>query len=178
MERIALSDMDHIYFSEAWDLYEASIPKEERRSLMGQQRIFGLEEYHFEVIFMGDAMIGLLLWWGFKEFVFIEHFATMPNVRGKGYGGKILREFLEAQKRQVVLEVEPPEDELKKRRIVFYGKLGFVFNSHFYKQPPMQEGCGSMQLYLMSWPTEFTKESVDLFVSNYHPIIYDQEALS
>ncbi|HUH46122.1 MAG TPA: GNAT family N-acetyltransferase [Arenibacter sp.] len=178
MERIALSDTDHIYFSKAWELYEASFPKEERRTITGQNRIFGLEPYHFEVIVMGDAMVGLLLWWGFKEFVFIEHFATMPNVRGKGYGGKILGEFLEAQNRRVVLEVEPPEDDLKKRRIAFYQKLGFVFNPHFYKQPPMQKGCGPLQLYLMSWPTEITKESVDLFQGNYHPLIYDQEALS
>lgn len=178
MERVTLSNTEHEYFSEAWELYEASFPKEERRSLTGQKRIFGLEPYHFEVILMGKSIIGLLLWWGFKEFVFIEHFATMPNVRGKGYGGKILREFLDAQKRRVVLEVEPPEDELKKRRIEFYKNAGFVFNPHFYQQPPMQKGCGYLQLHLMSWPTEITEESVNLFVGNYHPIIYDQEALS
>lgn len=178
MERISLSDMDRKYFSEAWELYEAAFPLEERRSITGQKRIMEIDEYHFDVILMDKAMAGILLWWGFKEFTFIEHFATVADLRGKGYGNRILREFMETQKRIVVLEVEPPVDELKKRRVDFYRKLGFVLNSHFYVQPPMQEGSGPLQLNLMSWPTAFAEESVALFVGNYHPVIYDQEFLS
>ena len=162
---------------EAWQLYESSFPQEERRTLEVQGKIMKNTEYNFEVILSGDSVLGFILWWEFKDMVFVEHFATSPELRGQGYGKTILQEFLKRSQRPVILEVELPEPGIKERRIAFYERLGFTLNTHNYVQPPMQKGCGELPLFLMSYPEKFSKESVSHFVDNYHPLIYDQGIL-
>ncbi|WP_034234380.1 GNAT family N-acetyltransferase [Arenibacter certesii] len=177
MEYSRLSSISASHFMEAWQLYESSFPQEERRTLEVQEKIMQNAEYNFEVVFSGDRMLGFILWWGFKDVVFVEHFATSPELRGQGYGKIILQEFLKRGKRPVILEVELPEPGIKERRIGFYERLGFTLNTHQYVQPPMQKGCGALTLYLMSYPKEYSAESVAHFVDNYHPLIYDQGLL-
>lgn len=177
MEHFRLSSIQDPHFNEAWQLYEISFPKEERRRLGVQEKIMGNTAYNFEVILEDGKILGFILWWGFRDMVFVEHFATNPELRGQGYGKTILQEFLNRGKRPVILEVELPEPGIKQRRITFYERLGFTLNTHHYVQPPMQKGCGAIPLYLMSYPEVFTEESVVHFVTNYHPLIYDQKLL-
>ncbi|MCM4169600.1 N-acetyltransferase [Arenibacter sp. H213] len=177
MERISLSSISDPYFLEAWQLYETSFPKEERRTLAVQEKIMNYKAYNFDLILSEDLVVGFLLWWGFEDVVFVEHFATSPELRGQGYGKKILQGFIKGEGRPVILEVELPEPGIKLRRIEFYKRLGFTLNTHHYVQPPMQKACGAIPLYLMSYPEEFTEESVAHFVTNYHPLIYDQTLL-
>ncbi len=177
MEYILLSTVNDPYFKEAWQLYEASFPQEERRTLNVQEKIMANDSYNFQVMLLESKVVGFLLWWEFEEVVFVEHFATSPNLRGKGYGKTILQEFLDREEKPVVLEVELPEPGIKLRRIEFYKRLGFALNPHPYVQPPMQKGCGSLPLCLMSYPREFSKESVTHFMEAYHPLIYDQALL-
>jgi hypothetical protein len=56
-----------------------------------------------------------------------------------------------------VLEVEPPEDEIKKRRIAFYERCGFHLSKEEYYQPPYQEGGEPVRLMLMSYPEPITR---------------------
>lgn len=177
MNHITLFSIGEPYFNTAWHLYETSFPKEERRVLEVQKTIMGYPAYNFEVILSGTEVIGIILWWGFKEIVFVEHFATSPELRGKGYGKTILQDFMDREKRQIILEVELPEPGIKLRRIAFYERLGFTLNTHTYIQPPMQKDCGAIPLYLMSYPEEFKEDAVASFMENFHPLIYDQGLL-
>ncbi|MCG8399496.1 GNAT family N-acetyltransferase, partial [Bacillus atrophaeus] len=83
--------------------------------------------------------LAFLAVWEFAEFVFIEHFAVSEKARNSGIGGKMLEELARQKAGKVVLEVELPEDSLKKRRIGFYERHGFTFNEYPYIQPPMGE---------------------------------------
>ena len=54
---------------------------------------------------------------------------------------------------KIVLEVEPPYDEMKRRRIAFYERQGFCQNDYPYVQPPYREGETGVELILMSLPS-------------------------
>jgi len=172
MERIRLTDTKHPYFAKAWALYGDAFPLDERRSLNSQTSIISHPNYHFELIFQDDGFLGILFWWGFEDLRYIEHFATLPIHRGKGYGKDILNEFKQRDTRPLVLEVELPDDEIKHRRIQFYKRLGFHLTDHLYHQPAYHEGGLPIQLLLMSYPSSISTEEVGHFVKACHSIIF------
>ncbi|GHA64838.1 GNAT family N-acetyltransferase [Pontibacter akesuensis] len=172
MEHIRLTDASHRLFEKAWALYEQAFPLEERRPLPWQAEVMAHVDYHFELILQNEELVGILLWWGFEDVRFLEHFATAPALRGKGYGSRMLLDFLNRDARPVLLEVEPPESEVNRRRITFYEQTGFCLNQHFYQQPPYHQGQQPLTLLLMSYPNPITAEETATFVRLHHPLIY------
>ncbi|MBF8963271.1 GNAT family N-acetyltransferase [Pontibacter sp. FD36] len=172
MEHLRLINASHHLFEEAWELYEQSFPLEERRPLHRQLDIMSHASYHFELILREDALVGILLWWSFEEVRYIEHFATVPALRGRGYGKLILEAFVSRNTRPVLLEVEPPHEEIQQRRIRFYEQSGFILNDHTYQQPPYHQGQQPLTLLLMSYPAAISAETVAHFINNRHPLIY------
>ena len=86
---------------------------------------------------------------------------------------KMLEELARQKAGKVVLEVELPEDSLKKRRIGFYERHGFAFNEYPYIQPPMGEDRHEIPLRIMSAPEplsedEFQSVRTELYESVYH----------
>ena len=73
------------------------------------------------------------------------------------------------------MEVEPIEDQLTKRRVEFYNRLGFKLNDYEYKQPPLQEGNEYLKLEIMSYPEKISKEEFlefqDKVINNVYSII-------
>lgn len=97
-----------------------------------------------------DTYVGFITAWTFEEFTYIEHFAIDESARNGGIGGKALKQFLAISQAPIVLEVEIPTDELSKRRIGFYERLGFVLDMHLYYQPPYQKGGETLEMRLMT----------------------------
>lgn len=161
------------YFKEAWSLYEKAFPKEERRSINDQKKIFKNKKYHFEVIVDKELFVGLLFWWEFRDLRFVEYFATSEKVRNKGFGQRILYEFINRSVKPIVLEVELPSSEIRQRRIGFYERIGFHLNPHNYEIPPMEEGGEALELLIMSFPNEISQGEVDNFSQQYHPILFE-----
>ncbi|PTX22440.1 acetyltransferase (GNAT) family protein [Pontibacter mucosus] len=172
MNFLRLTDTSHSHFGQAWALYEQAFPLEERRPLAWQRDIMPHAPYHFELILQEEALVGILLWWGFEEVRYIEHLATAPAQRGRGYGKRILESFTNRDARPILLEVEPPREEIQQRRIRFYEQGGFTLNHHFYQQPPYHPGLQPLTLLLMSFPEPLTPEAVAHFVNTRHPLIY------
>ena len=176
MEYIKLTESSHPLFGKAWELYEQSFPLEERRPLSWQRTIMPHDNYRFELILQQDTLVGMLLWWDFEELRFIEHFATAPALRGRGYGKRILNNFSSRDDRPVLLEVEPPHAKIQQRRIRFYEQSAFILNHHVYLQPPYHQGQSPLPLMLMSYPTAISHDAVAHFVNKRHPIIYQVPA--
>lgn len=172
MEKIRLTDINQPWFDSAWALYKEAFPLDERRLLKRQTAIMSHPNYHFEVILEDDCFLGLFFWWGFENLRFLEHFAIVPECRQEGYGERVLETFIQNDSRPVILEVEPPGNEIQQRRIQFYERIGFVLNHHYYEQPVYQEGALPLQLLLMSYPKGVSKDEVAGFVKDFHPIIY------
>lgn len=94
---------------------------------------------------------GFLTAWDFNDFIYIEHFAIDEAARNGGIGGKALKQFLASCHAPVVLEVEIPTDDLSKRRIGFYERLGFRLDTHIYYQPPYRQGGPTLEMRLMTY---------------------------
>ena len=154
LENINISEHYLIY---AKEVYEYSFPPEERldfdKVLQRQD-----ERYQMKIILdESDNAAGILFYWNFDTFVYIEHFAFSHSQRGKGQGSAVLKEFTTAQKLPVILEIELPETLDAQRRLDFYQRLGFVKNEYPYIQPPYSKEKPSVEMLILS--TEILSKS-------------------
>lgn len=140
-------------FDKVYAIMEEAFPACEIRTREGQRALLERPEYHLHTYPDGNGEpAAFLTAWEFERFRFIEHLAVGKSLRGGGWGSKIVADYQKADARPVILEVEPPETEMAKRRIGFYERLGFFLNEYPYEQPPMQETTGWCPLLLMSYP--------------------------
>lgn len=120
-----------------------------------------------------DISVGVITVWRFKKFCYVEHLATSPNIRNKGYGNKIIRTLLDGCKDiTVVLEVELPEDEMSKRRIGFYERNGFRLCTKDYLQPPYRLGGKPIPMYLMFSGCESIDEDFENIKAEIYSNVY------
>jgi len=178
MRRIRLTDPGHPEFNRAWRLYKESFPVDERRRLGSQRRIMQRSMYHFDVIMDHHFFIGILLWWDFESVRYVEHLAVVQHLRGMQHGEHILKRFLSESDLPVWLEVEPPDNELRHRRIGFYRRVGFTLNEHAYTQPPYEKNSQPVPLLVMTYPEAITESDIRFFCRQYHPIITDYSGVS
>ncbi len=163
-ERIIYSEKDEA-FEDVWSLYQQSFPLEERRSSEEQQRIFRSENYTLKVYTGRSFLPGFMSYWEFDDFVFIEHFALNSEVRSRGYGRKILGDFLASACKTVILEIEPVADEITGRRLNFYESLSFKENAFDHRQLPFHKGLEELPLMIMSYPEKISE-------SMYNDLLY------
>ena len=125
MEHIRIIAPGDPGFDWLYDLYMQSFPVHEQRLRERQEGVLGHPEYHCDLLCQGETRVGLLMWWAGPGFRYVEHFAIAPQLRGQSWGSRALREFL-AEGDPVVLEIDPPEDPVSRRRKGFYEGLGLV----------------------------------------------------
>lgn len=147
------ADVPQSWLAEAESLYLDAFPPEERRpwstivapaSQAGPRLMFVSDG--------GDTFAGFVTLWDFGAFVYIEHFAIDPSIRGRGTGARVLARLADMAGRPLVLEAEPVADDnpMAARRIGFYQRNGFALLGHDYVQPPYQPGLPPVPLRLMS----------------------------
>lgn len=130
--------------------YIRSFPESERRDFDLIKNLLRENPYfNMHVLLKNDLYAGFITSWEFPEFVYVEHFAIDESARNGGIGGKAMQHFLKKSTLPVVLEVELPEDEMSRRRIGFYERLGFRLDSRPYRQPPYGPGLPWLDLCLM-----------------------------
>ena len=133
-------------------LLTESFPPEERRDMTDFDRILKTDDRF--TIFAGEhggELVGFITSWDFGKFAYVEHFAVSPAMRNHGCGTQVLKAWLEAKGKPVVLEVELPADDLTRRRVGFYERNGFVLHKDFdYLQPPYKPGDDELPLKLMT----------------------------
>lgn len=161
------------YFQFCWELYLSAFPEEERRNKEYHQETMQIENFHFDVVLSDGSPIGILAWWEFEEWRFVEHFATDSARRGEGLGAKILTQFAAESSKPIILEVEHPTEEICRRRIGFYQRLGFVLNDHHYEHPSYQQKEGEVvSLMIMSYPKPISSQQLKEYVDSYLPTIH------
>ncbi len=133
-------------------LLHDAFPPEERRDTP-QQRAYTDQHplFHCCLISENGSNVGLITYWQFDDFYYIEHFAIDPTLRNGGYGKRALESIEQLLNKPIVLEVEAPTDELSTRRIGFYRRLGFTLCEHPYLQPPYRPGDGELPMFLMTY---------------------------
>ncbi|MFB9864723.1 GNAT family N-acetyltransferase [Rufibacter immobilis] len=161
-------------FVQAWQLYEEAFPEEERRSLEQQRTLLPCPNYSFEAISLDGEICGIIGYWQQPGFLFLEHFAVDARKRGTGIGSQALGQFLQGKQQPVVLEVEPPTDQLTQRRVEFYTRAGFCLNEFSYRQPPYSPEKPWVPLQLMTFPAALSPVAFEQVRSQLYQVVYQQ----
>lgn len=103
-------------------LYRSSFPAHELRLPPDQRDVMGNPLYHFDMCLLDGALAGLILYWDFGTYIYVEHFCVEPSLRGHGLGTLILAE-LARQNKTIILEIDPLVDDASVRRKGFLRAL-------------------------------------------------------
>ena len=110
LERKRIVRVDTPEFERIWKLYLQSFPEYEQRILSDQTEAMTQPDYYVEEISQLSRFVGFMMYWKNKNFIYLEHFAVMPEMRGAGMGTKALH-MLMAEGLPVILEIDPPKGE-------------------------------------------------------------------
>lgn len=160
LERI--TDPSHPLYKRALELYQMSFPPHEQREALSQAAILRDDAYHFNLIYDEDTFVGLVLCWETTDFIYVEHFCILPEMRNRQYGRRVLSLLKERQK-TIILEIDPPIDEIAVRRKGFYERCGFVENPYPHIHPPYHRGNKGHELVVMSSPEAISQAQYDAF---------------
>ena len=151
------------------NLLHESFPEEERRDDDMQRYNTDNNPLFTAYLITDDAEnIGKL-----SGFLYVEHLATSPGVRNKGYGKMIMQALLNNfPDSKIVLEVELPEDEFSKRRIGFYERNGFTLCEKPYMQPPYRKSGSPIPMYIMFSGTDSIDGMFDTITSEIYKNVY------
>lgn len=145
-------------FDSLFALMEQSFPACERRGKAEHYAEFDKTQFH-SLCYCPKGLAGFMNYWDFGEFVFLEHFAVSPSLRGNGIGAMLMEQLKAAVQCPIVLEAEPEEiGEIALRRTRFYKRLGFHVNEYEYYQPPISDNEQPVPLKLLSYPLPFSDE--------------------
>lgn len=147
-----LADTHDERYNAARALYAVSFPYHEQRGDGAQAAALASADYRFELIYDGDEFAGLMLCWEAEDFIYVEHFCTVPELRGRGIGAEALA-LLAQNGKKIILEIDPPVDEISRRRKNFYERAGFVENPFAHVHPPYRAGFSGHPLVVMSYPS-------------------------
>ena len=157
-----LASTEHRMYKTAMELYGISFPPHEQREWASQAKILHDDAYRFSLVYDEDLFIGIVLYWETMDFLYVEHFCILPELRNKKYGQKVL-ELLEKQRKTVILEIDPPMDTISKHRKNFYARSGFVENPYAHVHPPYHKENTGHNLVVMSYPDQITQAQYDTF---------------
>ena len=157
--------MDHIFtysksnpipdekFERVFSILESSFPKSERGNAELHRREHSRDNFRCMCCEPEGVPAAFINYYELpeQEFIFVEHFAVSEELRGKGVGSAMMRELIAGYSPlNIVLEVESPVDDITRRRVAFYQRLGFSLNSGAYFQPPFYGNPQPLPLKLMS----------------------------
>ena len=160
-------------FEEVFHLYNAAFPSYLRRSWTGIEMLLSKKPaFHSIYVKHKKDFAGLIHYWTFDKFVFIEHFAIQPDRRNKGLGSKILKKFLSDITLPVIIETELPRNLVASKRIHFYERLGLFVTSNFYMQPPYEGSQVMMSMLIMSTDYQFTNKHFNQIKNTLYKEVY------
>ena len=88
-----ITDAKHPMYQTAMELYRQSFPLHEQRETSSQEDILRHTDYHFTLCYDESLFTGLVLYWETADFLYVEHFCILPELRSRHYGQHILEEL-------------------------------------------------------------------------------------
>lgn len=156
-----ISDID---FKLTWDTYSLSFPDYEKRLLSSHEKAIEDSRFYANSVYDNGNYIGFIFFWTLDSYIFVEHFAIEEKFRNNSYGSKIIKKLIEDnQTYTLLLEIDPPEDEISRRRLGFYNRLGFKNNDIIHCIPSFQKKLGKYTLNLLSHGKLITRDEYSLF---------------
>lgn len=155
--------------------YVDSFPPEERRDFALIKDLILTDVFTAYALLCDSQYVGFITIWQLDDFTYVEHFAIDESARNGGIGGKVLKQFLTDWDKPIVLEVELPVEEMSKRRVGFYERLGFVLDHNEYQQPPYQVGGECLDMHLMSFGDIDLNTEFERIKRSLHQYVYGVE---
>lgn len=153
----------NIYNDQAWKLYFESFPLCEQRPYEDHIAKLSDPAFHADVIVEDDQFQGILYYWIYDDkYCYVEHLATRPEQRGSGCGARAMK-LLQEKGLVIILEIDPPVDEISKRRQGFYERQGLVLNPYLHIHPSYRPSTEPHELRLMSWPRPIDEQEFARF---------------
>lgn len=168
LEYVKLPDLPENMRAEAWEIYQSSFPYFELRNWETHSKAMDDIRFFSMGVIEEQKIIGIIFYWKICDLSYIEHFAISKSLRGQNYGTKILNDFCEKND-NVVLEIDPPIDEVAIKREHFYNRLGFVTSKFSYTHPSYSAADIPHTLLLMSYKKDLSEKDFSEFKS----IIFD-----
>jgi ribosomal protein S18 acetylase RimI-like enzyme len=155
------------------NIYESSFPENERRDFEDVIKLLTNQQFTLFSIKFEIETVGMLSVWEFSEFSYIEHFAIDEDFRSEGIGTYILKQFISKQEKQIILEVDLPNDNLSLKRIRFYESFGFNICREEYIQPPYSKFKEAVPMLIMSKPEIISFEEFESIKAALYHIVYN-----
>lgn len=165
-----LTHRDAPMYETALALYGVSFPRHEQRKRPSQDAILANEEYRFTLVYDEEQFVGDILFWETENFIYVEHFCICEGLRGRKYGQRAL-ELLAKRGNTVILEIDPPVDEISIRRKGFYERCGFTANPYPHVHPPYHADCHGHELVIMSSPGPITQREYGAFKDHLDSVV-------
>lgn len=162
MKFLKIDSKSNKYFNDAIKIYEESFPKFEQRTLKDQIEVLNNKQYHCCVALESNSLIGILFYWKYENYNYIEHFAILSNLRGQKYGSEILKEFCKNNK-NTLLEIDPPIDDISIKRLNFYSNLGFKLQKFEHIHPPYRKNYKGHKLKIMNFNKDLSIDEYNKF---------------
>ena len=162
-----LNENNKRFYKDAYCLYENAFPLIERRDEINHNIALSFNDYHFDFIIDNNNLVGIMLYWESNDFIFLEHFAILSNLRNKGYGEKALN-LLKEKNKPIILEIEEPTNDITTRRLNFYKRNGFILTNHNHKQLKFRKNDQELVLKILSYPLPITNEEYNKFYTYLH----------
>ena len=86
MEYLQIKEFDSPQWKKVWELYESSFPLAERRKEEDHIRACSDSRFSPVSVWENDELIGLLFYWEWDSYRYLEYLAVNPKLRGQGFG--------------------------------------------------------------------------------------------
>ena len=123
------------------------------------------------------GFLGFIACWELATCRYVEHLAVNDLLRGRGYGSRLLGDFVRAPGEPVLLEIDPVTDDVSAARLRFYQKCGFVENPYAHRHPPYRAGFAPHLLVVLTSGRAISEEEYQRFdddlrnvVMNFHGV--------
>ena len=157
-----ITSSTHPLYEQALELYRNSFPVHEQRERASQDSILAYSNYRFGLVFDAATFVGLALFWQTDSLIYVEHLCIRPELRNRRYGQRVL-DMLATHHLPVILEIDPPLDDISMRRKRFYERCGFFANDFSHVHPPYHAGLQGHALVVMSSPAPIPPETYQSF---------------
>ncbi len=163
MELEILSEKNKKHFEAAQALYEAAFPRIEKRDEAEQARAMANPAFRYCLITDGSELDGIMTYWETPDFIYVEHFAILPEKRNRGKATEALGLLKARANKPIILEIDPPVDEISERRYAFYRRNGFVMNPYRHIQAKYRPDDAELELKILAYPIEVTAAEYSRF---------------
>lgn len=157
MEYLQIEESNRSEWEKIWDLYESSFPLAERRKKEDHIRACSDSRFFPISAWENGELIGLLFYWEWDSYRYLEYLAVNPKFRGQGFGSEILRRLRNSE-HTIILEIDPLNNELSVRRLQFYERAGFTLTPYRFIHLPYRLEAKPQELLILSYPKMITKE--------------------